>query len=90
MLVLPDKFNNEGIGCLKHAAQMLANHFHSIACEQQSDGLDVWPFVLILEDDLVLQKEYKFDEKSGKNLWSDVDLSEFLRKTEELVGTYWK
>ena len=70
--------------------RLISNHFHTIASEQQSDGLDVWPFVLILEDDLVLQKEYKFDEKSGKNLWSDVDLGEFLKKTEELVGTYRK
>lgn len=90
LLVLPEKYNNEGVGCFKHAAQMLASHFHAIASEQQIDGKDVWPFVIILEDDLVLQKEYRFNSESGKYLWQDVGLAEFLGKTEKLVESYRK
>ena len=88
LLVLPQKYNNLGVGCLKHAAQMLASHFHGIASENQTDGCDVWPFILILEDDLVLQKEYMIDCVSGKYLWQDVGLPEFLEKTEALINSY--
>ena len=88
MVSLPEKYNQQGTGSLKFAAQMLATHFHGIATEQQMDGHDVWPFIMILEDDLVLQKEYRFDSQTGKFLWENVELSDFIKKTEEMTGTY--